>query len=266
MHCLVLAGGHSQPDDPLFDLTNGRPKALLDVAGRPMISWVLEALAGAQTVEEIVVVGLGRDEAESAGVPAHLPIRYLPDEGSMLANVMTGAAYIREQWPETTIIMGASADIPAITSDIVDAFHAACAPWDKDIYYNFVTREVMEARFPASTRTYTKLGDLEVAGGDLIMATLTAIDSQQVLYESVTAARKQPWRIAQLVGWRVLLRMLLRRLTLDDVREAAERATGLSVALLLSEHAEIAMDADKPNQVALLRDDLAHHPGSSYAR
>lgn len=264
MHCLVLAGGLSRPDDPLFELTNGRPKALLEMAGRPMIAWVLEALAGARAIDQIVVVGLMREEAESAGVSPDLPTHYLPDEGSMLANVMSGAAYIRQEWPETVVLMGASADIPALTSEVVNAFHAACAPWDKDIYYNFVTREVMEARFPASTRTYTQLGDLEVAGGDLIMATLAAIDSQQALYEAVTAARKQPWRIARLVGWRVLLRMLLGRLTLDDVQQTAERATGVSVGVLLSEHAEIAMDADKPNQVALLRDDLAHHHGKTH--
>lgn len=260
MHCLVLAGGLSQPDDPLFSLTNGRPKALLDIAGRPMIAWVLEALAAARSVDQIVVVGLDQEEAETAGVPSSLPVHYVPDNGTMLANMLAGATYIRQQWPDTTIIMGASADIPAITADIVDSFHAACAPWDKDIYYNFVTREVMEARFPGSARTYTRLGELEVAGGDLVMATLAAIDSQQTLYEAVTAARKQPWRIAQLVGWRVLLRMMLRRLTLEDVQAVAERATGQSVSVLLNEHAEIAMDADKPSQVSLLRDDLAYHP------
>ncbi len=257
MHCLVLAGGVSQPDDPLFTLTNGRPKALLEMAGRPMVAWVLEALAAADAVDEIVIVGLEREDAEAAGVPSDFPLHYLSDDGSMLANVMAGAAYIRQHWPDTTIVMGASADIPTITGPIVDRFHAACHPWDKDIYYNFVTRDVIEARFPDSARTYTRLGDLEVAGGDLIMATLAAIDSQQTLYEAVTAARKQPWRIAQLVGWRVLLRMLFQRLTLADVQQTAERATGQSVTILLSEDAEIAMDADKPNQVALLQNDLA---------
>lgn len=257
MHCLVLAGGINKPDDPLYPLTEGRPKALLDMAGQPMLSWVLSALQMAHSVQEIVVVGLTEEEAVLAGVQVAQSIHYLPDAGSMLNNLRSGTSFIRQHWPATEAIMGASADIPAITGAVVDAFYAACQPLDRDIYYNFVTREAMEARFPGAARTYTRLGPLEVAGGDLNIATLAAIDRQQALYEAVTNARKHPWRIARLVGWSVLLRLLLQRLTLDDVQRTAERVTGQRVAVLVSEHAELAMDADKPHQVEILRADLA---------
>ena len=65
MIAIVTAGGIAAPGDPLYVETQGRPKALIDVAGKPMIQWVLEALHGASRVEHLVVVGLPPE----AGVP-----------------------------------------------------------------------------------------------------------------------------------------------------------------------------------------------------
>ena len=58
MDCIVVAGGVPQEEDPLYEYTQGRSKALLEVGGRPMIAWVLDALEGAQSVDRIFVVGL----------------------------------------------------------------------------------------------------------------------------------------------------------------------------------------------------------------
>ena len=41
---IVTAGGIPQSGDPLYAYSNGDSKALIDVAGKPMIQWVLDAL------------------------------------------------------------------------------------------------------------------------------------------------------------------------------------------------------------------------------
>ena len=47
MDAIVTAGGIPQPGEPLYEYTLGASKAMLDVVGKPMIQWVLDALEGA---------------------------------------------------------------------------------------------------------------------------------------------------------------------------------------------------------------------------
>ena len=61
MDAVVLAGGIPSPEDPLYNYTQGRSKALVDIAGAPMVQWVLNALGGAISVDHVLVVGLDQD-------------------------------------------------------------------------------------------------------------------------------------------------------------------------------------------------------------
>lgn len=261
MHCLVLAGGRSSPGDPLYAYTHGAPKALLTIGNRTLLEWVVAALQESRYVEEVVVIGID-PTGDAAALSFRRPVHFLPDAGGMVANMCAGTDFIAQQWPETGIILGASADIPTITGAIVDDFIAACEPWDKAVYYNFVTRATMEARFPDSKRTYTQLADMEVAGGDMVMAQRNVLQQNEPLVLAATNARKHPWQVARIVGLRFLLRFLLRRVTIAEIEATASRVLGRPVAVLLSPHGELAMDADKPHQLDLLRRDLAGAPNS----
>ena len=69
MDAIVTAGGLNLPDDPLYELTGVEKKALIPLAGRPMIGWVVDALARSGSVEHIVVVGLKPDEVDFGDAP-----------------------------------------------------------------------------------------------------------------------------------------------------------------------------------------------------
>lgn len=259
MHCLIAAGGSASPDDPMYSYTGDRPKSLLDMGGRPMVVRVVDALQSARHVEDILIVGLSRETAEANQLRFNRPVDYLPDQGSLLANVLAGVAWFRQYRPETEVVLGCSADIPCITGEIIDSFIEGCAPWDKAVYYNFVTRDVLERRFPNSRRTYTKLKGLEVAGGDMAIARLDALERNSELLGKLADARKHPWQVARIVGFGTLLKFLFRRLTIADIEQLAERVLGLPAAVVLNQHAEIAMDADKPYQVDILRAEFARN-------
>ena len=57
MDAIVIAGGIPQPQDPLYTYSQGDSKALIDIAGKPMIQWVLDALSGARQVDNVILVG-----------------------------------------------------------------------------------------------------------------------------------------------------------------------------------------------------------------
>src|SRR5437762_9943314 len=53
MNVLILAAGHATR---LYPLTLNKAKPLLDVAGKPMVEWVVENLRGVAEIETIYIV------------------------------------------------------------------------------------------------------------------------------------------------------------------------------------------------------------------
>jgi hypothetical protein len=119
----------------------------------------------------------------------------------------------------------------------------------------------MEKRFPGSNRTYVKLKGLEIAGGDIGILSVK-LTAQKELLETAANARKHAWKIARVVGLRMLIKLLFRQVSLQDIETTGQRLTGFPVKVVLNPHAEAGMDADKPDQVALLRAELAKLEGN----
>ncbi|MCA9937558.1 MAG: nucleotidyltransferase family protein [Anaerolineales bacterium] len=250
---VVIAGGMPASDDPIFAYTQGRPKALLEMAGRPMIEWVLAALHASAHTGDTVIVGLPPETHLQTTRPVHL----LPDQNSLIDNVLAGLAWAAQQQPDARAVIVSTADIPTLTSDIVDEFLSRCQPLDKALYYPIVSRQTIEARFPASRRTYSRLVDGAFAGGDLVLAQPRIAHTNVALWQTLAQARKYPWKMARIIGFTILLKLLFRRLRIADVERQAARLIGLPVAAVPFPHAEIAMDGDKPHQIDLLRQALA---------
>jgi GTP:adenosylcobinamide-phosphate guanylyltransferase len=248
MDCLVVAGGTPRPDDPLYAYSQGEPKALISIGGRTMLERVVDALQGAASVDEILVVGIEADHDLSFARPVH----FLPDQGNLVANGLAGIAWLHERTPHARQFLLSSADIPAVTSDIVDAFVSLCHPFDSTLYYSLVLKETIEARFPDSRRTFVPLKGIKVAGGDIFIASPEAANADPELLSALANGRKAAWKLARIVGLRTLVRFLLRRLAIGDVAELASRMAGYPVEIIVSPFAEMAMDVDKPQQVELM--------------
>ena len=253
MDCVVIAGGTPEPDDPLYVYTQGEPKALLDMEGRTMLERVIDALQSSQYIDRIVIVGLKND----MGMEFQFPIdHYLPDQGSMVGNVLAGLAWLRQGKPDLQAFLACTSDVPLITGPIVDSYIERCEPFDKGVYYILVTKEAMEARFPHSNRTYVKFKGVEGAGGDMAIVRVRVADANRDLWEALSNARKHAWQLARIVGLRVLLKYLLRDLSMADIEREGERIVDQPVQIVLDPPAELAMDADKPAQVEMLRAEL----------
>jgi len=251
MDAILLAGGTITEDDPLFELTGGGKKALTPIAGRPMVQWVLDAICQAQQVEHVVVVGL-EEEVGSGGLK---PVHYLSDGGSMLANAKAGFEFVHMSRPDQEQVLLASSDIPTITPEIVDWRILGAQEHGADLDYAVVTRATMEARFPDSRRSFIRLRDVEVCGGDLNVLHIGLVENEQ-LWERIIAARKNAFRQASLLGWDMLFLVLTRRVTLEKAERLVSKRLGLDGRVTVSPYAELAMDADKPEQAALLEQDL----------
>jgi CTP:molybdopterin cytidylyltransferase MocA len=249
MDCVLVAGGRPGPQDPLYDETQGQPKALLEIDGRPIVEFVLNALLGAQGVDRIVVVGL--DDGTKLNIDQ--PPEMIADQGGLVANGLAGLSRLLEHQPETRHVLFSSADIPSVTSLIVDDVVAASRPFDKAAYYFMVDRRTMERRFPDSERTFVQLKDMQVAGADMFIADARLASDNRRLLHDMAAGRKHPWKLARIVGPGTLFALWLRTLTLAGIERRAERVIGRTVSVQLTAHAQLAMDVDKPEHLQLLR-------------
>lgn len=253
MDAIVTAGGIPGPDDPLYPYTQGEPKALLDICGKPMIQWVLDALCGAKTIDRVVVIGLTAD----SGVECSKAMAFMPGRGGMLDNIRGGVEKVLEINPDAKHVMLVSSDIPAITPEIVDWAVNATMETDDDVYYNLITREVMETRFPNSKRSFVRLKGVEVCGGDMNVIRTTIVVAEEELWERIVAARKNAFKQASLLGYDTLFLLLFRLITLDNAVKKVSKRLNLSGRAILCPYAEVGMDVDKPHQLETLRADLA---------
>lgn len=252
MDAIVTAGGIPQPEESLYPYTQGRPKAMLDVAGKPMIQWVLDALGNSKSVDKVIIVGLPQKDK----VTCKKPLYFIPNQGKMLDNLRVGMEKSLQLNKKTCHVLFISSDIPAITAEMVDWVAKTAMQTDDELYYCIITRPVMEGRFPGSKRTYTRLKDMDVCGGDINVARTNLATVEAGLWEKISNARKSPLKQASLIGFSTLFLLLLRRLTLERVVSEVMKRLDVTGRAIVCPYAEVGMDVDKPYQLELLRADL----------
>lgn len=258
MDAIVIAGGRPNPGEYLYEETQGSYKTLLDVAGKPMVQWVLDALGGATRIGKVVVIGLPDD----CGLTCGKPLTFIPDQGGLLENIRAGAKKHLEMNPETNLILSASADVPAITSEMIDWLVRTAEETDHDAYYNVITRQVMEARFPGSRRSFVKLRGMEVCGGDVNVLRAKAVLGKDKLWDQIVDSRKNALKQAALIGFDTMLLVLLRLITIEQAVARVSKRVGLKGRAIVCPYAEIGMDIDKPFQLEIMRADFSRRKGS----
>ena len=258
MDAIVTAGGIPQPGEPLYEFTQGQPKALMDICGKPMIQWVLDALNGADHVDQVIVIGLPPD----APIASPKVVDFLPNQGSMLQNVRAGMKRSQEINPQPHHLLFASSDIPGITSEIANWVVTTALQTDEDAYYTVVTRQVMEARYPNSRRSYTRLKDIEVCGGDIHVVRSQIGPENDAMWEKLIASRKNVFKQASLIGYDTLIMLLFHAITLDKAIKVVTQRLHITGRPLICPYAEAGMDVDTPFQLEIIRSDLAQRMAS----
>jgi hypothetical protein len=127
---------------------------------------------------------------------------------------------------------------------------------DLDLYYTVIPRHVMEQRFPNSNRSYTRLKDAEVCGGDMNMIRANTVNANEELWDRIVAARKSVFKQAALLGYGNLFLLLSRQLTMDGAVKRVTKRMDITGQAVISPYAELGMDVDKPHQLEILRADL----------
>lgn len=259
MDAIVLAGGKLPPEDPASATVPGALKCLQLVGGRTMVQRSLDALSDARGIGRVVVVGV---PPETPLACSH-PLEAMPAEGDMIRSLQAAAARLvaaragagsaDAAAPADAAALVVSADAPLVTGEMLEWMRDRALEGGADVTVCTVERSVMEARFPGARRTYVRLRDAELCGGDVAAFRLAIADRGVELAERLVNARKQPWKIAAIVGPGTLAALMAGRLTLAQALRALDARLDLKLNVVISPFAEMAMDVDKPEQLALVR-------------
>lgn len=253
MNVLITAGGIPQEGEYLYQQTLGKPKALLDIDGKPMIQWVLDAVCDSKQIEGIFIVGLPPESKLKCRKQLH----YIVDQHDALANVIVGAEAIVNHDLRADLFLIVSSDIPALTTEMVDWVINQASMADVDIQYFLIRRQDMEKRYPESRRTYTHFQDADVCSADIFLAKTEKVINPNSRWKDLLSARKSPLKQAALIGFDILFLMLLRRITLQKAVTTITKRLDLTGRVAFTPYPEMGMDVDKDFQLEIMRKDLA---------
>lgn len=79
------------------------------------------------------------------------------------------------------------------------------------------------------------------------------IDDCYMMIQRVVALRKKPVRISRMLGFRFIIKLALRRLTISEIEKRVENMFGLQALAIISFYPEIGTDIDKPSDWEIAR-------------
>lgn len=237
VNCIILAGKEESQ-------IKAENKALIDLQGKPMISYVIDALKASCYVENIVVVG-DKDQLSSISNEADI----IDQNGSILDNVRAGVDYFKG----SDMVLISTCDIPLLTGEAVDDFIKKSLEAKADVCYPIINKVTCDAVYPESKRTYASLREGQFTGGNLFMLNPKILDKCIYIAEQMINYRKSPIKMSRVLGLSFLMRFAAGRLTIKDVENRASKLLNIRAKAIISDYAEIGNDVDKPEHVEIIK-------------
>ena len=251
---LILAGGKSSPE--MRAATGGlENRALVPLAGRSMLDYVVEAVRGG--------LGGGGRVLVAGDVPTPPGCDAVPGGASLVDTLLNGAAALA---PEESRLLVATADIPFLTSEAVADFLRQAERLPAQLHYPIVPADRCAERFPRMRRTTLRIAEGRFTGGNLALLDPSFLRSHEGVLRAAYARRKSVVGLANLLGPALLLRLAASRplpglLTIAHLEAAVGRALGGARArAIVSPFAEVGADVDRPQDVEIARS-LLEKPG-----
>ncbi|WP_415452967.1 nucleotidyltransferase family protein [Acetobacter orientalis] len=245
---LVLAGTRPGVPDPMAQAAGVTHKAILPIAGTPMITRVLTALRATPEVGRIVVC-IDQPAVLDGLLPPDISVIAAQPEGPS-ASVLAGLAQLG------TPLLVTTADNALLKPEWVTEFLQKC-PSACDVAVAVAQEAAVLRDVPVTKRTFIRLSDLAFSGCNLFLFRTPAACNVARLWLKVEKNRKHPLRIAWLLGPFTLLRAVLKKLSSAALCARIGKLTGAQAALVCLSDGRAAVDVDKPADLVLTEQILA---------
>ena len=262
----LLLAGRRGGRDALAQAAGYSHKALMPVAGMPLIARVLDSLrATAETGNIVISID---DAAVLRGVDAAAGLDVHASQASPAASV---ADYLRMR-SDTGPVLVTTADHVLLTPDVLAYFCGTACVSEADVVVGVVTEAVFRAKYPESRRTFVTLKGERVCGANLFLLRTPAAARAVRFWEHAGQFRKRPWRLASLFGVGNLLRFACGRLERQAMIDRVSHVIGARVEVVDLPFAAAAIDVDTPHDLTTVeriltaRDCAAGGHGGAHGR
>jgi GTP:adenosylcobinamide-phosphate guanylyltransferase len=248
---IVLAGQRAG-GDPVAAAQGARRKALLPVAGRPMLAHVLGALAASRWIRTMVVAiddpAVIGPLSEADALCSAGRLVFVESAPTPSLSVLA----VLEEVPGALPALITTADHPLLTPEILDWFCAAAARSDADLIAALTPKAALLKAYPDAHRTFLNFAGEHYTGSNLFAIRTPAGLSAVRFWRQVEVMRKRPWRLILAFGAAPLVRYLLGRLSLLTAMRIASRRIGARVDVVICPFPEAGIDVDKTVDLELV--------------
>jgi len=240
----LLLAGRRPGIDPLAASRGVELKALIPIAGVPMVGRVAETLLACPKVGSIRVLTQDRDPI-AAVLPDDERIAVLRSGDGIARSIAAVAGSAEASWP----ILVTTADHVLLTPVTVAAFLEAAA--GADVAVGVVERRVVERRFPRTRRTWLRFRGGDWTGANLFWLAGPAALPLIATWSAIEQDRKKGWKLVTRFGPVLLLRALTRTISLEAAVARAGARFGAKVRMVSLADPLAAVDVDKPDDLTL---------------
>ncbi len=256
VEAVVLAGGGKQ--EPLTEQEGVKNKAFIEIYGRPLLGYVLQALNEAPSVGKVVVVG-PEPELQSL-LNRGYEFTIMPERGSMLDNLAAGF----EAVDRDRLALVVTGDIPLLKPGVVEEFLGFCGNLENDFYYPVLRKEAFARLFPETERTYVRLKEGLVTGGNLGLIRPAWFLDNRARLEMFISYRKKPLKLIKILPFILIIKYVCKTLSISDLEAFLSKLLKLEARAVICELVELGIDVDKVSDLDLVKqalDNLPARPG-----
>lgn len=253
---VILLAGNRPGAEPLSLAANVSCKALVPIAGKPMLYYPLKTLLEYDDIDRIWILhqdvhAFDNDEILSTLIADPRVIMY--ESGAGISSSVAALINNDAKCP----IMLTTGDNVLMDSDMIEYFshHAR----NHDVAVAMVESQILLAQYPQSKRTWLKF-----RGGKWSGANMFWFSHQDKclpilqFWQSIEQDRKKGRKIIGAFGWRFLIASALRLITLPEALKKAGDKFGADAALVPMPFARACIDVDKIEDIGLTEHIIEH--------
>ena len=248
---LILAGSRGGEVDPAAAYAGVSHKGLITLEGRTLLNRVLGAIeaAGPETI------GVAANDEAIKTALAGVKVVVLPTASGPSQSVENAARELGFPLVVTTV------DHALLKPEWITQFLADTPDW-ADVAVLLASEDRVQAAAPQTKRTYLRFQDGRYSGCNLFLLRNENALKVVEVWRKVEALRKQPWKIAAMLGPSFLIRYLLNWLTLDQAVLKLGKLAGVKAAAVRAHDGLAAVDVDKPSDLDLVREIVGEKPSN----
>lgn len=244
-----LMAGSSTKKDPLLEIVDVNNKALIPLGNRPMVSYVIEAMDKAETIDRILVIGIKKDHIKYV---SKTPIEFidLDEPQNRVETIIQGMKHFAKTYDTKQQVIFFACDTPFITGAIVDDCinRMEINETNKDVYFGIIHKNVFDKMYPNAMKNYRQLKEGTVAGGDIHAVRIETLLRNEETIHKILMNRKSMFKLIITFSPLFIIRYLIGRLSITHITEFFLKQVGVEVICYEIKYPQAGMDLDYPEQ------------------